>query len=188
MSNLRIRGNDAGTGTTTVVSANTTSSTTFYLPGEDGSAGQFITTDGSGNLTFSSNIGNVTLTGELNCADQLVTRAVLKDYALEGSAIGNTGAAETLDMSVANFFSATQDEACTFTFSNPPASGDFGGFILELTNGGAFAVTWPASVDFPGGTAPTLTASGVDQLVFTTRDGGTTYFGFVAGLDIKSPA
>jgi hypothetical protein len=91
-------------------------------------------------------------------------------------------------MEVANFFSATIDEACTFTFSNPPASGDFGCFILELTNGGAFTVTYPASVDFPGGTAPTLTASGVDQLVFTTRDGGTTYFGFVAGLDIKTPA
>jgi hypothetical protein len=58
---------------------------------------------------------------------------------------------------------------------------------LELTNGGAFAITYPASVDFVGGVAPTLTASGVDQLVFTTRDGGTTYFGFVAGLDIKSP-
>jgi hypothetical protein len=46
-------------------------------------------------------------------------------------------------------------------------------------------ITYPASVDFPGGTAPTLTASGVDQFVFTTRNGGTTYFGFVAGLDIK---
>jgi hypothetical protein len=79
------------------------------------------------------------------------------------------------------------DQACTFTFSNPPASGDFGAFVLELTNGGAFAITYPASVDFPGGVAPTLTASGVDQLVFTTRDGGTTYFAFVAGLDIKSP-
>jgi hypothetical protein len=90
-------------------------------------------------------------------------------------------------MEVANFFSATIDEACTFTFSNPPASGDFGAFVLELTDGGSDTITWPASVDFPGGTAPTLTASGVDQLVFTTRDGGTTYFGFVAGLDIKSP-
>lgn len=133
-------------------------------------------------------LASTTLSGEMNCADQLVTRPILKDYALEGSAIGNTGASRTLDMTVANFFSATQDQACTFTFSNPPASGDFGGFILELTNGGAFTVTWPASVDWPAGTAPTLTASGVDQLVFTTRDGGTTYFGFVAGLDIKTPA
>jgi hypothetical protein len=58
---------------------------------------------------------------------------------------------------------------------------------MEITNGAAFVITFPASVDWVGGTAPTLTASGVDQLVFTTRDGGTTYFGFVAGLDIKSP-
>jgi hypothetical protein len=126
--------------------------------------------------------GDVTTTGA-----QTLSQKNLQDYSIEGSAIGATGATATIDMEVANFFSATIDEACTFTFSNPPASGDFGAFVLELTNGGAFTVTYPASVDFPGGTAPTLTASGVDQLVFTTRDGGTTYFGFVAGLDIKSP-
>jgi hypothetical protein len=132
-------------------------------------------------------LGATTLSGTLSAADQIIDRAVLEDYAIQGLAIGATGATATIDMEVANFFSATIDEACTFTFSNPPASGDFGAFVLELTNGGAFTVTYPASVDFPGGTAPTLTAAGVDQLVFTTRDGGTTYFGFVAGLDIKSP-
>jgi hypothetical protein len=132
-------------------------------------------------------LGATTLSGTLSAADQIIDRAVLEDYAIQGSAIGATGATATIDMEVANFFSATLDQACTFTFSNPPASGDFGAFVLELTNGGAFTVTYPASVDFPGGTAPTLTAAGVDQLVFTTRDGGTTYFGFVAGLDIKSP-
>jgi hypothetical protein len=126
-------------------------------------------------------------TGAVALADALLSRPTLKDYAIEGSAIGSTGATRTFDLSVANFFSATLDQACTFTFSNPPASGDFGCFVLELTNGGAFVITYPASVDFIGGTAPTLTAAGVDQLVFTTRDGGTTYFCFVAGLDIKSP-
>jgi hypothetical protein len=144
---------------------------------------------GTGLAVFGTNptLTGVTLAGEAACADNLVTRATLKDYAIEGSAVGSTGATRTFDLSVANFFSATLDQACTFTFSNPPASGDFGTFVLELTNGGAFAITYPASVDFVGGVAPTLTASGVDQLVFTTRDGGTTYFGFVAGLDIKSP-
>ena len=144
---------------------------------------------GTGVAVFGTNptLTGVTLAGEAACADNLVTRATLKDYAIEGSAVGNTGATRTLDLSVANFFSATLDQACTFTFSNPPASGDFGTFVLELTNGGAFAITYPASVDFVGGVAPTLTASGVDQLVFTTRDAGTTYFAFVAGLDIKSP-
>jgi hypothetical protein len=144
---------------------------------------------GTGVAVFGTNptLTGVTLAGEAACADNLVTRATLKDYAVEGSAIGNTGATRTFDLAVANFFSATLDQACTFTFSNPPASGDFGCFVLELTNGGAFAITYPASVDFIGGVAPTLTASGKDQLAFTTRDGGTTYFAFVAGLDIKSP-
>lgn len=144
---------------------------------------------GTGVAVFGTNptLTGVTLAGEAACADNLVTRATLKDYAVEGDAIGSTGATRTFDMAVANFFSATLDQACTFTFSNPPASGDFGVFVLELTNGGAFAITYPASVDFPGGVAPTLTAAGVDQLAFTTRDGGTTFFAFVAGLDIKSP-
>ena len=151
-----------------------------------GNGGTVVTLTGTQTLT-NKTLGATTLSGTLSVADNLVNRPVLQDYAIEGSAIGNTGATRTFDLAVANFFSATLNQACTFTFSNPPASGDFGAFVLELTNGGAFVITYPASVDFVGGVAPTLTAAGVDQLVFTTRDGGTTYFAFVAGLDIKSP-
>jgi len=171
------------------------------LPDADGSDGQALVTDGSGKLSFSDvvtedgtqtlsnkTLAATTMSGTLSMADNIISRPVLEDYAIQGSAIGNTGATQTFDLSTANFFSATLDQNSTFTFSNPPGSGDFGGFVLELTNGGAFTITFPASVDWPGGTAPTLTASGVDQLVFTTRDGGTTYFGFTAGLDIKTPA
>jgi hypothetical protein len=38
------------------------------------------------------------------------------------------------------------------------------------------------SAKYAGGTAPTLTTSGIDILTLTTFDGGTTYFGFAAGL------
>ena len=151
-----------------------------------GNGGTVVTLAGTQTLT-NKTLAATTLSGTLSVADNLVNRPVLQDYAIEGSAIGNAGATRTFDLAVANFFSVTIDQATTFTFSNPPASGDFGAFVMEITNGAAFVITFPASVDFPGGTAPTLTASGVDQLVFTTRDGGTTYFGFVAGLDIKSP-
>jgi hypothetical protein len=176
-------------GGTGITSFGTGVATFLGTPSSANLAAALTDETGTGLAVFGTNptLTGVTLAGEAACADNLVTRATLKDYAIEGSAVGNTGATRTLDLSVANFFSATLDQACTFTFSNPPASGDFGTFVLELTNGGAFAITYPASVDFVGGVAPTLTASGVDQLVFTTRDGGTTYFGFVAGLDIKSP-
>lgn len=62
MSNLKIQGNASGAGTTTLQSANTGSSTTFTLPGTDGTNGQFLSTDGSGNLTFATG-GNVTTSG-----------------------------------------------------------------------------------------------------------------------------
>ena len=167
-------------------SANITPGVTGTLPVANGGTGVTSST-GTGSVVLSASptfTGTVT-TAAITMADNLLTRANLQDYAVEGSAIGNTGGTRTLDLTVANFFSATLNQACTFTFSNPPASGDFGTFVLELTNGGAFAITWPASVDWPGGSAPTLTASGKDQLVFTTRDGGTIWFGFVAGKDIK---
>jgi hypothetical protein len=169
----------------------TTTNATRYLTFTDATTGTETGLDvSSTKLQFNPSSGvmsvvGVNLSGELACADNLVTRPVLKDYAVEGQAIGNTGATRTFDLNDANFFSATLDQACTFTFSDPPASGDFGAFVLELTNGGAFAITWPASVDWPGGTAPSLTAAGVDQLVFTTRDAGTTWLGFVAGLDLS---
>jgi hypothetical protein len=94
-------------------------------------------------------------------------------YAAKGSVSG----AQSLDLSTATYHSATATGGITWTFSNAPSSGVGFGFILELTNGGAGTQTWPASVDWPNGVAPTLSASGVDILVFLTRNGGTTWHG-----------
>ena len=52
MSNIKIQGNASGTGTTTVQSGNTNSDTTFTLPTADGTNGQLIQTNGSGQLSF----------------------------------------------------------------------------------------------------------------------------------------
>jgi hypothetical protein len=176
-------------GGTGITSFGTGVATFLGTPSSANLASALTDETGTGVAVFGTNptLTGVTLAGEAACADNLVTRATLKDYAIEGSAIGNVGATRTLDLNDANFFSATLDQACTFTFSNPAASGDFCGFSLALTNGGAFTITYPASVDFVGGVAPTLTAAGLDLLVFLTYDGGTTYLGLVAGLDIKSP-
>ena len=57
-------------------------------------------------------------------------------------------------------------------------------FSLKIIQGSSTrAITWPNSVDWAGGTAPTLTATNdaVDIFVFMTIDGGTTYYGFTAG-------
>lgn len=126
-----------------------------------------------------------TRSATLNMADLELIRPKLRDVSETTSVIGNTGAARTFDLTVANVFSATLDQASTFTFSNPPATGSTGYFVIELTNGEAFAITWPTSVDWEGGTAPILTAAGVDLLAFYTRDAGVTWHGMVGSTDSK---
>jgi hypothetical protein len=56
--------------------------------------------------------------------------------------------------------------------------------VLTQDATGGRLVTWPSSVRWPGGDAPTLsTAAGaVDRLVFVTYNGGTTWYGDVIGL------
>lgn len=95
----------------------------------------------------------------------------------------STGAA-TINCRDGNVFSHTLTEDVTYTFSNPPASGRAFGFTLKVVQDStARTITWPASVDWPAATAPTLsTGSGeVDVFVFFTTDGGTTFYGFTAG-------
>jgi hypothetical protein len=132
-----------------------------------------------------ANVTGTSTVAVVQMADNNLIRPKLMDYAIKGSALGNTGTAATINFESANFFSATSTAATTWAFTNPVASGDFGGFVLELTNGGAYTQAWPAAVDWPAGTAPTLTASGKDILVFVTRDGGTIYHGMAASLDSK---
>ena len=122
--------------------------------------------------------------------DATVTKVNLKDYGETTNAIGATGGAtQDIDLALGNSVTATIDAATTFTFSNPTAGDEGCGFSLVLTNGAAYTVTWPAGsiLHWAGGTAPTLTASGVDILTFWTVNGGTRWHGFAASIDSKSP-
>ena len=92
--------------------------------------------------------------------------------------------ASTIDCNAGIVFTKTAAGALTWTFSNAPAGRAFS-FILELTNGGTGTQTWPTSVKWPGGSAPTLTSSGVDLLGFITDDGGTTWRGVQLMKDSK---
>jgi hypothetical protein len=119
-----------------------------------------------------------TLSGTVDAADQILQRPVMKDYAETKVAM----AAHAVDLSLGNVQTYTLSGAQTLTFTNPPASGSAGSFTLIVTNGASATLTWPTSVDWAGGTAPTLTASGVDILTFLTIDGGVIWYGFAAGL------
>ena len=132
--------------------------------------------------TSNPTLAGLTLSAELAGADQTVSRVNLKDYGEVTNAIGNATGSKTIDLTAGNSVTATTTGATTWTFSNPTASDELCGFVLKLVNGGSATQTWPASVDWPAATAPTLTTSGTDVLVFITCDGGTTWYGFTAGL------
>ena len=108
-----------------------------------------------------------------NFADNVLQRPVLKDYGETKVAM----AAHAVDLELGNVFTYTLSGGQTVTFTNPPASGTAGSFTMIVTNGGSATLTWPTSVDWPAGTAPALTASGVDLIFFTTIDGGTIWYG-----------
>ena len=123
--------------------------------------------------------------GTLNLFDNNLQRANLLDYGEVTNAIGGTGGGtQDIDLTLGNNVVATVDTSTnTFTFSNPTASDELCGFTLFLTNGGSQTVNWPAAVDWAGATAPTLTTSGLDILVFITTDGGTIWHGMVSSAD-----
>lgn len=93
---------------------------------------------------------------------------------------GNISGSVAFDMNDGNFFHAVVTGNVTSIAFNNLTAGWAVFWVIELTNGGAFTVTWPASVKWPGGSAPTLQSSGVDVLVFYSRDGGTTVRGALA--------
>jgi hypothetical protein len=82
----------------------------------------------------------------------------------------------TVNVALANYFISTPAGTSTWIFTGAPVSRD-SSFVLQLANGGSYTVTWPSSVRWPANTAPTLSTNGVDVLIFSTVNTGTTWRG-----------
>jgi hypothetical protein len=96
-------------------------------------------------------------------------------------------ATTNIDCSLGNVTTVTMSASITsLTFSNIPASGRAYTITLILTQDatGGRSITWPASVKWAGGVAPSLSAASKTDIVsLLTKDGGTTWFGFIGGLN-----
>lgn len=126
-----------------------------------------------------------------NFADTDVVRPKLKDYSETVHAVGNVNSSTAFDFENGNVQTVTvagidTGSTITFSLSNPPASGIAGTMTVIFTNGNAHGdVAFHSSIKWPSDVAPSLTASGVDVISFLTTDGGTTYYGFVGGLNFS---
>lgn len=94
---------------------------------------------------------------------------------------GSGNGAQTIDFNsstsavVTRTFTLSGGNA-TFTFSNPPKAGTLITIVLVQDGTGSRTVTWPASVKWSGGTAPTLTTTASKRDVFTFVYDGSNYY------------
>jgi len=168
----------------------TTNTANAALPKSGGAMTGAITTNSTfdgvdiatrdGVLTTTTNTANAALPK----AGGTMTGVAVFAAGITEDAVTLTGTSTTIDISAATNFVHDLTGATTYTFSNPASTGNASSFTLKIIQDStARAITWPSSVDWAAGTAPTLTGTnnGVDVFVFYTIDGGTTYYGFTAG-------
>ena len=146
---------------------------------------QFNNSSGYARLYFDTGSAS-TVKLQTSAVGVAITGAVKPTTYNETYVASSAASTVTLDLATATSFSLTMDQATTFAFSSPPSSGTAFSFTLFLTqHSSAVAITWPNTVDWAGGSAPD--AAGANELqayAFFTRDGGTTYYGFLGGTAI----
>lgn len=89
-----------------------------------------------------------------------------------------------IDLSTGNFFTISAVADVQLLPINLPTAGAVKYFVLEVINGGSYAITWWDNISWVGG-APSLT-TGKDVIGFFTKDGGISWSGLLLGKDFKS--
>lgn len=84
---------------------------------------------------------------------------------------------EEFKLSDGTYHKVTVGGDFTIEFSGWPDADLVSSFTIKLINAGAHTITWPASIDWPGGAEPSWTAAGTDFALFMSDDNGTIVYG-----------
>ena len=138
---------------------------------------------------YMTQAGDETITGDktfssafIQMADNFLLRPNIGDYAIRHSDYTQTTGTVTISAGNGNSAAFTLTENATIVLQAPSPTGSMCQMSIEITQdgaGGAYTVTWPAGVVWPGGTAPTMTTGNgaVDVVTLYTRDEGTIWYG-----------
>ena len=96
--------------------------------------------------------------------------------------VANTGTAYTVANTATSILDLTLTGNCVLTYPAPSGGGQFT-LLLKQDAAGSRTVTWPSTVRWAGGTAPTLTAAAGRTDGVTFLSDGTYWLGFVGGLN-----
>jgi hypothetical protein len=186
-------------GAVNLVGPNTASTTSFTLPSTDGTNGQFLSTNGSGTLSFATATQTYPGAGIANSTGS----AWGTSYTTTGSgtvlALATTPSITnpTVTNYVETPYSANSSTAITLALTNGtvqiitltgnatitmPTAVSGKSFILFLKQDatGSRTVTW-TTVKWPAGTAPTITSTASRQDIYSFFSDGTNWYGVTVG-------
>lgn len=196
----QLRFQDNSTNTIAMSAPSGVTTYAVILPAAQGGVNTFLENDGSGNLSWGAGgstnsfstihpdtgTSPVASSGAdtLNITSNIVDvdgNSGTKTIALKTKAqfsAGNSSTALTLNWQNGPAQSMTLTGNVTLTLTNPESGA---AYVIEiLTGAGSFTVTWPASVKWPGGTAPTITATASATDLINLYYDGTNYLGSFA--------
>ena len=138
-------------------------------------------------------VQQLTVDAGIACADTVVSRPRFTDYAETVNAIGTETSAFNIDLEDGNVQTLTMSGGGTFNIGITNALSSHSNSVTILgTNLGSCTATFYAGAHGGGGNKVywsdgddtsnnLMTSSGTDVVTFTTFDGGTKFYGFVAG-------
>lgn len=169
----------------------TGNNTTFYPLIYNASTGTTGTLNVDTTFTFNPfsnqlDIGGPLTASSISMSNGAINSAYFRGYTEQYGTVSISSGTLTLDLLGLNtVFRCTRNANIstiniTNAFSVSNAAQSF--TLIFNANGSSYTITWPSSVKWPGGTAPTITTTNgrSDMFVFYTNNAGTTWYAMTA--------
>lgn len=167
---------------------NNSPSATFYEINSNSNASNIRTVTSDSTILPSGNAREIAVTSDYGVELSITSPVSANSVVLTNSAsdvAANADTTYTFDFRDGAHQKVTVSSDCTFAFNFP--ANQAASFVLEVVNGGASTITWPASVEWAGGSEATLTTSGTDIMTIYQAPDNTVYANVVQA-DVSAPA